>query len=148
MGQYRTNAAAVRDLVRETEVHRDVYVDQEIFELESCAGTVRVVPSTVSAAQGSDSVVAQPFRPALSVEASGGLLDHRAQCQGQHRHRAPVRRPEGNNVPGTALDSHSGKRTAAWAGIRRAASSTSICKFTNSIICSSSTAASSPLRWE
>jgi len=34
MGQYRTNAAAVRDLVRETEVHRDVYVDQEIFDLE------------------------------------------------------------------------------------------------------------------
>jgi hypothetical protein len=34
MGQYMTNAAAVRDLVRETEVHRDVYVDQEIFDLE------------------------------------------------------------------------------------------------------------------
>ena len=34
MGQYRTNTAAVRDLVRETEVHRDVYVDEEIFELE------------------------------------------------------------------------------------------------------------------
>src|SRR5579863_7190465 len=34
MGHYRTNAAAVRDLVRETEVHRDVYVDQEVFDLE------------------------------------------------------------------------------------------------------------------
>ena len=34
MGQYHGNAAAVRDLVRETEVHRDVYVDQEIFDLE------------------------------------------------------------------------------------------------------------------
>jgi len=34
MGHYRTNVAAVRDLVRETEVHRDVYVDQEVFDLE------------------------------------------------------------------------------------------------------------------
>ena len=34
MRQYTDNAAAVRDLVRETEVHRDVYVDQEIFDLE------------------------------------------------------------------------------------------------------------------
>ena len=34
MGQYHGNAAAVRDLVRETEVHRDVYVDREIFDLE------------------------------------------------------------------------------------------------------------------
>ena len=34
MSQYNGNAAAVRDLVRETEVHRDVYVDQEIFDLE------------------------------------------------------------------------------------------------------------------
>ena len=34
MGQYNGNAAAVHDLVRETEVHRDVYIDQEMFELE------------------------------------------------------------------------------------------------------------------
>src|SRR6202046_5274954 len=34
MGQYQGNAAAVRELVRGTEVHRDVYVDQEIFDLE------------------------------------------------------------------------------------------------------------------
>src|SRR5580693_1758959 len=34
MGQYQGNAAAVRALVRETEVHRDVYVDQEVFDLE------------------------------------------------------------------------------------------------------------------
>src|SRR3984885_14128176 len=34
MGKYDGNAAAVRQLVRETEVHRDVYVDQEIFDLE------------------------------------------------------------------------------------------------------------------
>ena len=34
MGRYHGNAAAVRKLVRETEVHRDVYVDQEIFDLE------------------------------------------------------------------------------------------------------------------
>src|ERR1700758_1244956 len=34
MGQYQGNAVAVRELVRETEVHRDVYVDQEIFDLE------------------------------------------------------------------------------------------------------------------
>ena len=32
MGHYRRNAAAVRDLVRETEVHRDVYIDQEVFD--------------------------------------------------------------------------------------------------------------------
>jgi benzoate/toluate 1,2-dioxygenase subunit alpha len=31
---YRGNAQAVRDLVRESEVHRDVYVDQDIFRLE------------------------------------------------------------------------------------------------------------------
>ncbi len=34
MNRYNGNAAAVHDLVRETEVHRDVYVDQEMFELE------------------------------------------------------------------------------------------------------------------
>jgi benzoate/toluate 1,2-dioxygenase alpha subunit len=34
MGKYDSNAAAVRQLVREAEVHRDVYVDQEIFDLE------------------------------------------------------------------------------------------------------------------
>ncbi len=34
MGKYRDNPDAVRSLVRETEVHRDVYVNQEIFELE------------------------------------------------------------------------------------------------------------------
>ena len=34
MSKYNGNAAAVHDLVRETEVHRDVYVDQEIFDLE------------------------------------------------------------------------------------------------------------------
>ena len=34
MGHYNGNAAAVHDLVRETEVHRDVYIDQEIFDLE------------------------------------------------------------------------------------------------------------------
>ena len=34
MGRYQGNAAAVRGLVRETAVHRDVYVDQEIFDLE------------------------------------------------------------------------------------------------------------------
>jgi len=34
MGKYRGNPEAVRALVRETEVHRDVYTDPEIFELE------------------------------------------------------------------------------------------------------------------
>jgi phenylpropionate dioxygenase-like ring-hydroxylating dioxygenase large terminal subunit len=34
MGQYRGNPDAVRALVRETEVHRDVYTDPEIFALE------------------------------------------------------------------------------------------------------------------
>ena len=34
MGHYNGNAAAVHDLVRETEVHRDVYIDREIFDLE------------------------------------------------------------------------------------------------------------------
>ena len=34
MSKYNGTAAAVHDLVRETEVHRDVYVDQEIFDLE------------------------------------------------------------------------------------------------------------------
>src|SRR3954463_9256677 len=32
--RYRGNAEAVRSLVRETEVHRDVYVDEEVFQLE------------------------------------------------------------------------------------------------------------------
>lgn len=32
--RYRGNPEAVRALVRETEVHRDVYIDQEIFDLE------------------------------------------------------------------------------------------------------------------
>ncbi|TPQ44698.1 oxidoreductase [Prosthecomicrobium hirschii] len=34
MAKYRGNVEAVRGLVRETEVHRDLYVDQELFELE------------------------------------------------------------------------------------------------------------------
>jgi phenylpropionate dioxygenase-like ring-hydroxylating dioxygenase large terminal subunit len=34
MGRYRGNPDAVRSLVRETEVHRDVYIDEEIFQLE------------------------------------------------------------------------------------------------------------------
>ena len=32
--RYRGNAEAVRSLIRETEVHRDVYVDEEVFQLE------------------------------------------------------------------------------------------------------------------
>jgi phenylpropionate dioxygenase-like ring-hydroxylating dioxygenase large terminal subunit len=34
MTRYRGNAEAVRNLVRETEVHRDVYIDDEVFALE------------------------------------------------------------------------------------------------------------------
>ncbi len=34
MPNYRDNAGAIRALVRETEVHRDVYVDEELFQLE------------------------------------------------------------------------------------------------------------------
>jgi benzoate/toluate 1,2-dioxygenase alpha subunit len=34
MARYRGNPEAVRGLVREAEVHRDVYIDQEVFELE------------------------------------------------------------------------------------------------------------------
>lgn len=34
MKPYRENVEAVRDLIRETEVHRDVYIDDEIFALE------------------------------------------------------------------------------------------------------------------
>jgi benzoate/toluate 1,2-dioxygenase subunit alpha len=34
MMRYRSNPDAIRALVRETEVHRDVYIDQEVFDLE------------------------------------------------------------------------------------------------------------------
>ena len=34
MARYRNNPAAVAALVRDAEVHRDVYIDNEIFELE------------------------------------------------------------------------------------------------------------------
>ena len=34
MAKYRGNVEAVRGLVRESEVHRDVYVDEEVFQLE------------------------------------------------------------------------------------------------------------------
>src|SRR5689334_25384657 len=34
MNRYRGNAEAVRNLIRETEVHRDVYIDEEVFQLE------------------------------------------------------------------------------------------------------------------
>jgi benzoate/toluate 1,2-dioxygenase subunit alpha len=34
MSRYRNNPDAISALVRETEVHRDVYIDQEVFELE------------------------------------------------------------------------------------------------------------------
>src|SRR5262245_51788614 len=33
-GKYRGNRQAISALVREAEVHRDLYVDQELFELE------------------------------------------------------------------------------------------------------------------
>src|SRR5262245_46005335 len=33
-GKYRGNRQAISSLVRETEVHRDLYLDQELFELE------------------------------------------------------------------------------------------------------------------
>ena len=34
MDRYRDNPAALRGLVRDTEVHRDVYIDPEVFDLE------------------------------------------------------------------------------------------------------------------
>lgn len=34
MGSYRADPQAIRDLVRNTEVHRDLFVDPELFELE------------------------------------------------------------------------------------------------------------------
>ena len=34
MDRYRGNADAVKGLVRDTEVHRDVYIDDEVFQLE------------------------------------------------------------------------------------------------------------------
>lgn len=34
MGQYRDNPAALRALVREAEVHRDLYINEEVFALE------------------------------------------------------------------------------------------------------------------
>ena len=34
MTRYTGNAAAIRALVRDQEVHRDVYVDEEVFRLE------------------------------------------------------------------------------------------------------------------
>jgi phenylpropionate dioxygenase-like ring-hydroxylating dioxygenase large terminal subunit len=34
MNRYRGNSEAVRNLIRETEVHRDVYLDEEVFQLE------------------------------------------------------------------------------------------------------------------
>src|SRR6266699_3602765 len=34
IGRYRGNRQAISALVRETEVHRDLYLDQELFELE------------------------------------------------------------------------------------------------------------------
>ena len=34
MSRYRGNIDAVRNLIRETEVHRDVYIDEEVFQLE------------------------------------------------------------------------------------------------------------------
>jgi phenylpropionate dioxygenase-like ring-hydroxylating dioxygenase large terminal subunit len=34
MSRYRGNYGAIKDLVRPTEVHRDVYIDEEVFQLE------------------------------------------------------------------------------------------------------------------
>jgi phenylpropionate dioxygenase-like ring-hydroxylating dioxygenase large terminal subunit len=34
MSEYRDNPAAIRALVRDTEVHKDTYIDPELFELE------------------------------------------------------------------------------------------------------------------
>lgn len=34
MNQYRNNPGAIRQLVRDTEIHKDLYIDQELFQLE------------------------------------------------------------------------------------------------------------------
>ena len=34
MEKYRDNPQAIRELVREAEVHKDLYISQELFELE------------------------------------------------------------------------------------------------------------------
>ena len=34
MGRYSGNPAAINALVQPTQVHRDVYIDEEVFELE------------------------------------------------------------------------------------------------------------------
>ena len=34
MAKYRGNLEAIKGLIRETEVHRDVYIDEEVFQLE------------------------------------------------------------------------------------------------------------------
>ncbi len=38
---YRDDATALHDLVRDYEVHRDVYVDDEIFALQVVQGRIR-----------------------------------------------------------------------------------------------------------
>ncbi|MRT32953.1 oxidoreductase, partial [Xylella fastidiosa subsp. multiplex] len=34
MAKYRDNPDAIRALLRETEVHKDLFIDQELFDLE------------------------------------------------------------------------------------------------------------------
>src|ERR1043165_2763710 len=55
MAGYRGNVEAIKGLVRETEVHRDVYIDEEVFQLE-----MEHVFANTWAYVGHDSQVAKP----------------------------------------------------------------------------------------
>jgi benzoate/toluate 1,2-dioxygenase alpha subunit len=55
MARYRGNVEAIKGLVRETEVHRDVYIDEEVFQLE-----MEHVFANTWAYVGHDSQVAKP----------------------------------------------------------------------------------------
>jgi len=55
MARYRGNVEAIKGLVRETEVHRDVYIDEEVFQLE-----MDHVFANTWAYVGHDSQVAKP----------------------------------------------------------------------------------------
>ena len=98
MGHYRANPAAVHGLVRETEVHHDVYIDQEVFDLEMehlFANTWIYV--------GHDSQVPNPGdyygttigrQPVLMVRHSDGVVRVLYnRCQKHPGHRASVLPP-------------------------------------------------------
>jgi hypothetical protein len=89
MNHYRDDPAAIRALVRDDAVHRDVYIDADIFRLEMerlWARTWLYVGHTSQVPDPGDYITCdlatEPPRAAQSLRAQGG--QDRVRCVGQY----------------------------------------------------------------